>query len=293
MSQSINPKTSIFNDPNRKLLLFIKPMRKCKCSGHCAPQENALTRREFIGLMGAGVGGTLLAGSTAWGAFELPRDEFQQWEKEVRGPAQPRVYFSDKHTDARMHLGGIGTGNFEIGADGQLTTWQLFNTLRDGHVPFYFVAKAGETTKLLQTAGGPDWNRIKRIEMTGEYPAATLRFVDDELPVRIELEAFTPYAPLDASLSSMPVAFFRFRVHNPTAQAQSVSLGAMVTNPVGYEAKQDIQGVSHPNFCGNINEPFRGKRDLQVCSCGRKQARNRRLIARCAFTFPRGFANSK
>ena len=38
-----------------------------------------------------------------------------------------------------MHLGGIGTGNVEIGADGQLTTWQLFNTLRDGQVPFYFV----------------------------------------------------------------------------------------------------------------------------------------------------------
>jgi hypothetical protein len=29
---------------------------------------------------------------------------------------------------------GIGTGNFEIEADGQLTTWQLFNTLRDGQV---------------------------------------------------------------------------------------------------------------------------------------------------------------
>ena len=53
-----------------------------------------------------------------------------------------------------MHLGGIGTGNFEIGADGQLTTWQLFNTLRDGQVPLHFLIRAGATTKLLQTAGG-------------------------------------------------------------------------------------------------------------------------------------------
>ena len=77
-----------------------------------------------------------------------------------------------------MHLGGIGTGNFEIGADGQFTTWQLFNTLRDGQVPFHFLVRSGSATKLLQTAGGPDWPRVKRIEMTGEYPVAKLRFQD-------------------------------------------------------------------------------------------------------------------
>ena len=43
-----------------------------------------------------------------------------------------------------MHLGGIGTGNFEIGSDGQFTTWQLFNTLRDGYVPLCFGVKAGK-----------------------------------------------------------------------------------------------------------------------------------------------------
>ena len=34
--------------------------------------------------------------------------------------------------------------------------------------------------------------------MTGEYPIATLRYIDSELPVRVELSAFTPFAPLDA-----------------------------------------------------------------------------------------------
>src|ERR1039458_208852 len=146
-------------------------MRKCNCSGHCGPQP--LNRREFIGLVGVGAAATLL-GNPAWGAFELPADELQRWRRDLFAPAQPRLYYSDKHTDARMHLGGIGTGNFELGVDGQLTTWQLFNTLRDGHVPLHFLIRAGATTKLLQTAGGPNWPRVKQIEMTGEYPVTEI-----------------------------------------------------------------------------------------------------------------------
>ena len=172
-------------------------------------------------------------------------------------PARPRLYVSGRHTDARMHLGGIGTGNFEIGADGQFTTWQLFNTLRDGEVPFYFLAKAGQTVKLLQTAGGPDWPRVSRIEMTGEYPAAVLRFVDADLPVRIELTAFSPFAPLDPEYSGMPVAAFVFRLQNPTGRRQTVSLAALMQNPVGYEAEGGNQSVVNSCFGGNVNEVLR------------------------------------
>jgi uncharacterized protein (DUF608 family) len=156
-----------------------------------------------------------------------------------------------------MHLGGIGTGNIEIGADGQLTTWQLFNTLRDGEVPFYFAVKTGGTAKLLQTAGGPEWPRINRIEMTGEYPVAILKFKDDGLPIHLELSAFTPFAPLDVKLSSMPLIVFQFRLHNPTTEAQEVSLAALMTNPVGYASIGGMNGCSHPGFGANITESFR------------------------------------
>src|SRR5208282_6131285 len=106
-------------------------------------------------------------------------------------------YSSGSHADARMHLGGIGTGNVEIGADGQLTTWQLFNTLRDGEVPLHFLVKTAGTAKLLQTAGGPNQPRVGRVDMTADYPVARLQFRDAELPVQIELNAFSPFAPLD------------------------------------------------------------------------------------------------
>ena len=227
-------------------------MRKCKCSGNCGPQNYDLTRRDFLGLMGAGTAGLLA--TPAWGAFELPADEWERWRRDLFSPAKPRLYLSDKHTDARLHLGGIGTGNFEIGADGQFTTWQLFNTLRDGEVPFHFLAKSGAATRLLQTAGGPEWTRVKRIEMTGDYPVAKLSFKDDELPLALELSAFTPFAPLDVRLASMPLAVFVFRVRNPSARSQKVSLAALIQNPVGYEADGENRSSAHACFAGNVNE---------------------------------------
>src|ERR1051325_3287920 len=232
-------------------------MRNCNCSGNCGPQNrNPLTRRDVLGLVGAGTAATLLA-HPAWGAFELPADELERWRRELFASVKSRLYLSAKHTDARMHLGGIGTGNFEIGADGQFTTWQLFNTLRDGHVPFHFLAKAGGTAKLLQTAGGPDWPRVKQIEMTGEYPFANLRFVDRDLPVKIEMSAFSPFAPLDARFSSMPLAVFTFSVLNPTKQKQTISLAALMQNPVGYDAAGENNSGANPCFGGNVNEILR------------------------------------
>ncbi|HEV2318268.1 MAG TPA: GH116 family glycosyl-hydrolase [Verrucomicrobiae bacterium] len=199
-----------------------------------------------------------LVGPRAWGAgtFELPANELDRWKRSLMAP-EGRVYLSNIHTDARMHLGGIGTGNIEIGADGRLTNWQLFNTLRDGYVPFYFAINTGEAAKLLQTTGGPEWPRVRGIEMTGEYPVAILRFRDNDLPVEVQLTAFSPMEPLDTEFSSMPLAIFRFRVKNSTSETQSVSLAAMMTNPVGYEGKGDIDGVDHPDFGGNVNEIFR------------------------------------
>ena len=229
-------------------------MRTCNCSGHCGPQDGGVSRRAFLGWVGAGAATALLPG-TAGAEFELPSEDLARWKRDLSGPSAPRLYHSAVHTDARLHLGGIGTGNLEIGADGQLTNWQLFNTLRDGLVPFHFAARCGATARMLQTRGGPNWPRIQRIEMTGEYPVASLRFVDPALPVQITLDAFTPFAPLDSYLSSWPVAAFVFKVHNPSARDETVSLAAFLQNPVGYEASGSGDALAHPVYGGNFNEP--------------------------------------
>ena len=39
--------------------------------------------------------------------------------------------------------------------------------------------------------------RLEEATFTGAYPTATIRFHDSTLPVEAELEAFTPFVPLD------------------------------------------------------------------------------------------------
>ena len=124
--------------------------RKCKCSGPCGPQSpgaNDVSRREFITLVGVGAAGALLPLPLAAQAQATPASDAQisEWLRNVRQPGAPLVYRSDTHTDVGLPLGGIGTGNIEIGPEGQLKNWQLFNTLTDGFVPFAFAVKAGET----------------------------------------------------------------------------------------------------------------------------------------------------
>ncbi|MBW3622952.1 MAG: twin-arginine translocation signal domain-containing protein [Armatimonadetes bacterium] len=243
--------------------------RECECAGPCGPPAAGISRRDFFTLAGAGTAAAILGGP-AWANWVEKKGtgkEQERWKAGLFQDGPKRIYRSGVHTDVRFPLGGIGTGNFELGVDGQFTTWQLFNTLRDGHIPFFFAVKAGETAKLLQTRGGPDWNRIRAIEMTGEYPFATLNFVDADLPVRVQMTAFTPFAPLDSRLSSMPLAGFRFKISNPTSAKQTVSLGAFMQNPVGYDATgvpisfnsvgfnavPERMEPRHPNFGGNYN----------------------------------------
>ncbi len=103
----------------------------------------------------------------------------------------------------------------------------------------------------------PTGRASKQIEMTGEYPIADLRCVDAELPVKVELSAFTPFAPLDSRFSSQPLIAMVFRMQNPTAEDQAVSLAAMMQNAVGYDAIGPVEGVTHGKYGGNVNEPFR------------------------------------
>ncbi|HTL16989.1 MAG TPA: GH116 family glycosyl-hydrolase [Patescibacteria group bacterium] len=229
-----------------------RPVRKCSCSGVCGTPGVSVSRREFLQLVG--VGSTALLASPALAAFDLPPEQMEHWQRTVVAEASVLRYLSDKHSDARMHLGGIGTGNFEIGADGQFTTWQLFNTLRDGHVPFHLVARVNGVSRLLQTTGGPDWPKIKQIEMTGEYPFARLRFIDEQLPVNLELSAFSPFAPLDTAVSSIPVATLVFKINNPNREPCDVSIGALMQNPVGYEAQGENLSLTNACFGGNVNE---------------------------------------
>jgi uncharacterized protein (DUF608 family) len=85
----------------------------------------------------------------------------------------------------------------------------------------------------LGSDNAPGLSRLEGASFTGEFPLAHVAFADSRLPVRVTLDAFSPFIPLDADASGYPVAILRYRVHNPGPGAATVSIALSIENPAG------------------------------------------------------------
>src|SRR5262249_60573958 len=74
--------------------------------------------------------------------------------------------------------------------------------------------------------------RLEETTFVGTYPIAQIRFRDGTLPLEVELEAFTPFAPFDDRTSGMPVAVFRWRLRNPSNRPIDATLAYTQYNAV-------------------------------------------------------------
>jgi uncharacterized protein (DUF608 family) len=150
-------------------------------------------------------------------------------------------------------LGGIGAGSIGLGGRGQLRDWEIFNRPDQGYSPQYAFASlwvqqqgqapiahvlesrieepyAGEEG--LGSQNAPGLSRLQAATMTGEFPRARIDFEDNRLPVKISLEAGTPFIPLDPDASGLPLAVLRYRVTNTSNSAVSASIAFSIENPV-------------------------------------------------------------
>ena len=176
----------------------------------------------------------------------------------------PRVYSGRNLKMLAFPLGGIGSGTISLGGRGQLRDWEIFNKPDKGRRPRYAFASiwaqaAGQKpfacvlesqlTPPYEGAFGlgsdnvPGLPRLESAQFTGEYPMAKIAFADSRLPVSVTLEAFTPFIPLDADASGLPVAILRYRVHNPAPRAAAVSIAYSLDNPVGDVGRSCLYGI--------------------------------------------------
>lgn len=168
-------------------------------------------------------------------------------------------------------LGGLGTGSVELRRDGYLHEWQVMNNRPWGSGPAvdappdsaFFALRlqqdeGGETLRRTAVLGLPveyssrfpllghflndpyhmPWlEHADAIDAEVRFPFTRLRYNFDSrnpLPVEVELEAFSPFIPLDAKNSALPLAFFTFRLKNLTGDDIEVSLLGALRNLTGY-----------------------------------------------------------
>ena len=132
-------------------------------------------------------------------------------------------------------LGGLGAGTVELRADGSLRDWNIFNNSPGGgglkvqleEALFGLRVKmAGGAAKAwaLRTQPPQGLPPLAQIEYSGAYPVSRLRLSDPELPLTVDLYAYSEFRIRDAVGSAAPAVIFSFRMGNPTIQTAEAAL---------------------------------------------------------------------
>jgi non-lysosomal glucosylceramidase len=219
----------------------------------------------------------------------------------------PRVFSGEQLKMLAFPLGGVAAGSLAIGGRGQLRDWEIFNRPNKGFSPQYAFPsvwiKTGHgqpITRVLEARilppyegqdglgsnNSPGLSRIATAEFTAQYPLAHLQFKDPSLPVRIELDAFSPFIPHDPDASGLPVAILRYRVSNPAASSASVAISFSIDNPVKaptitdvarasedprvneYRTANQLEGLLMTNPSLSVTDPMQGSFALAAISDG-------------------------
>jgi non-lysosomal glucosylceramidase len=214
---------------------------------------------------------------------------------ELHRQGSQRVYTGSQLTEIAFPLGGIGTGTISLGGRGNLRDFEIFNHPDKGYIiPFSFFAlwakpEGGDPVAKILEGKIPapyrsgfgespaELNGVARfsdVTFTGEYPTATLKLTDRDVPVAAELKAWNPFIPLNVRDSALPAAIFEWTISNPLDVPVEISLSASMENPLSktdesgkknregalnsYQAAGNMRGVlmSHPD--ANINSSNTG-----------------------------------
>ncbi|MBC7315875.1 MAG: hypothetical protein H5T70_05605, partial [Chloroflexi bacterium] len=196
----------------------------------------------------------------------------------------PLLYEGERLNEIAFPLGGIGAGCVSLNGRGALVDWEIFNRPNKGTIlPYAFTvlwAKAegqAPVVRVVQAPPRPPFSGQGKVEFAGigfgvqredgsgfphlrtatfrgEFPLAEITFTDPALPVQVRLEAYSPFIPMDADRSGMPIAVLRYHIANPGPAPVAVSLAANLKNIIGYPGHGPMVGREARKWLGgNLN----------------------------------------
>ena len=168
------------------------------------------------------------------------------------------VYTKDALREISFPMGGIGTGCIGLAGNGGLVDWEIFNRPNKGgdNGFSHFAVKAsrtaetldarvlvGDVTKDLAGAYGhgcgsgltacsmQGFPHFRTCVFTGEFPVATVEFVDDSFPGKATLTGWNPLIPLNDRDSGIPAAFIEIAVTNTANETLRYDIAGSLRNP--------------------------------------------------------------
>ena len=256
-----------------------------------APHE-PLPRRTFLKRAAGAIGAATQVGG--WPALgeDIDNESPVGPATAAKDAAFPRVFTGRKLKMIAFPLGGVAAASVALGGRGQLRDWEIFNRPNKGYSPAYAFpsiwAQAGDAKPVarvlearilppyegqdgLGSNNAPGLSRLDAATFTGAYPLAHIAFEDRAMPVKVELEAFSPFIPHEPDDSGLPVAILRYRVTNPKSTNATVSIAWSLENPVKagpranpdprlntYQSNARLVGLTMSNPALPEGDPMRG-----------------------------------
>ncbi len=177
------------------------------------------------------------------------------WVRGLTERGERRVYRGKELAAIGMPVGGIAAGQLYLRGDGTLALWQIFNkhvfTGYGAHCYRHFVPASPVDSGFavtVATAGSTVARRLNRQEFPdcaflAEYPIGLVRYQDKGFPVRVELEAFSPFIPLDALDSALPATVFHLTVENASQRPVRTGVFGWLENAVCLHSAKSVHAL--------------------------------------------------
>ena len=188
------------------------------------------------------------------------------------------LYTKERLNEISFPLGGIGAGCIGLAGNGRLIDWEIRNRPNKGSFNGYshFAVKVEKDGRVIDarvlnsdlhppyTGSFKEQNfrgfgfgppraylsgvpHFRDAEFRGEFPFASIAFVDDTFPGKVTMTAFNPFIPLNDKDSSLPAAFFEIQVKNTTDEPLDYAVVSCVGNmngrSMGYNRFTQRKGV--------------------------------------------------
>lgn len=264
--------------PNSKKLNKTASIGNCE-KGKC--QCTQVPRREFLRVSSLVTGGATLLGASSLpimaGPFEendylktIPTDKKldPSWVRSLYDRGEKKNYSAPKELNhIGMPVGGFFAGTVYLSGDGRLWLWDVFNRDQMAILPreteepegFHgsflsgglnylnpapitqpfnqaFSLKIGNQERALDQTGFQD------ITFDGRYPIGQVTYRDKDCPVRVKLQAFSPFIPQNLDDSSLPATVMSYKLTNTTSQPVQVELVGVMENPVCPDSRNNLPG---------------------------------------------------
>ena len=209
----------------------------------------------------------------------------------ARGVPQAHTKANNELRYIGMPVGGICCGTMYLSGDGRLWNWDIFNQNPEGVLP-EAPARWEDAGMDIDGRKGPLLNRdgaryVKpatpddspgiaqgfalrvshggksevrpldatgwaEVSFTGQYPIGVVEYKDDDAPVSVKLEAYSPFIPLNADDSGLPATVFHFTVTNRGVETATVNLAGWLQNAASFFS-------ATPGSGRRVNSVIRGR----------------------------------